>query len=188
MFHDTLMPFAERQIIIMKIFYPIFFLSVTNKLVEYEFGKNHRYFLEFIVCILLTSYAIRYNAYVINCTYIIIMMLFDFILLPFLTSLIRKSAYFQNRRPLQIGEKKCILYWLSLIDLGFIICVNIKSFGHFFAIEYVVRNSLWNKYVSADNFRYVYNIFSIILLISIAKMVWKLRANTDIGQETGTDE
>ena len=110
------------------------------------------------------------------------MMLFDFILLPFLTSLIRKSAYFQNRRPLQIGEKKCILYWLSLIDLGFIICVNKKSFGHFFAIEYVVRNSLWNKYVSADNFRYVYNIFSIILLISIAKMVWKLRANTDIGQ------
>ena len=167
----------------MKIFYPIFFLAVTNKLIEHEFGNRNRYCSEIIVCILFILYAIRYNAYVINYTYIITLLLLDFLFFPLLILLIRKSTHFQNRRPLQVCEKKNFLYWLA-----FIICVNIKINGHFFAIEYVVRNSLWNKYVSADNFRYVYNIFSIILFISIAKMVWKLRANTDTGRETGTDE
>lgn len=159
----------------MKIFYPIFFLAITNKLIEHEFGKRNRYCSEIIACILFISYAIRYNAYIINCTYIITLLLLDFLLFPLLILLIRKSTHFQNRRPLQICEKKNFLYWLSIIDLAFIICVNIKIDGHFFAIEYVVRNSFLKKYLSADNFRYIYNIFITILLIYIVKAAWKFK-------------
>ena len=117
----------------MKIFYPIFFLAVTNKLIEHEFGNRNRYCSEIIVCILFILYAIRYNAYVINYTYIITLLLLDFLFFPLLILLIRKSTHFQNRRPLQVCEKKNFLYWLSIIDLAFIICVNIKINGHFFA-------------------------------------------------------
>ena len=161
----------------MKIFYPIFFLAVTNKLIEHEFGNRNRYCSEIIVCILFILYAIRYNAYVINYTYIITLLLLDFLFFPLLILLIRKSTHFQNRRPLQVCEKKNFLYWHSIIDLAFIICVNIKINGHFFAIEYVVRNSFLKKYLSVDNFRYIYNIFITTLLIYIVKAAYKLKSN-----------
>lgn len=159
----------------MNIFLPVFFLAVTNKLIEHEFGKKNRYYAEIIACILFFLYAIRHNAYVINCVYLSILLILNYVFFPFLTFLIRKFGSFQDKRQIEAYEKKYILYWLSIIDLGFIICVNIKIYGHYFAVERAVKNSILEKCLSIDNFRYIYNIFIVMLLLYIIRTAWKLK-------------
>lgn len=46
----------------MKIFLPVLFLSIVNKLIEHEFGKNNKYLAEIVACISIIMYAIRYDA------------------------------------------------------------------------------------------------------------------------------
>lgn len=76
---------------------------------------------------------------------------------------------------MQAYEKRTFLYWLSVIDIAFIVCVNIKIYGCYFAVNVVVKNSMMKEYLSVSNFRYIYNLFIILLLIYIIKTAWKLK-------------
>lgn len=160
-----------------KIFYPIFFLAITNKLIEHEFGKKARYCSEAMVCILFMIYAVRHDAYIINGAYSIILLILDFGVVPLLIRLIKKFVDSSDIGALQVGEKKGILCLLSIVDLSFIFLVNVKIHGHFFVTEQAVKNSLLIKYMSADNFRYAYNILILMLSIYIVKSFLKFLVN-----------
>lgn len=160
----------------MKIFLPVLFLAIVNKLIEHEFGKDSKYLAEIVTCTLIIIYAIKYNTYIINCVYIIILLSLDYIVFPFLTLLAKKNPYFQNRKKMQTYEKKIFLYWLSIIDIAFIVCVNIKICGCYFAVNNIVKNSILKECLSVSNLRYIYNLFIILLLIYIIKTAWKLKS------------
>lgn len=154
----------------MKVFLPVVFLSVVNKLIECEFGKRDRYLVEVIACILLMGYSIKEGVYMINGMYIILLLILDYIIIPFFATKFDISGFLKKEQ-IKGYERKYFLHWMSIIDVAFGISVNLKIYGHYIIIAAALKNSIIQKYVSIDNFRYIYNIFIAILTFYIVKSI-----------------